>query len=184
VVEGDDDAVLAARARRGDVDAYALLVERHQRTAVRLAQVVSGIPADAEDIAQDAFVKGYLALRRFREGSAFRPWLLAIVANEARNRRRGRGRRDHYELVLADDRTGARPPESPGDRVASDDERARLLAAVRALPARQRDVVACRYLLELSEAETATVLGLASGTVKSHLSRGLDRLRRELADGR
>jgi RNA polymerase sigma-70 factor (ECF subfamily) len=179
----DDDAALAARARRGDVDAYADLVRRHQHLAVRLAQVVAGQAAEAEDIAQDAFVKGYRRLDRFREGAPFRPWLLAIVANEARNRRRSHGRRRHHELRLADDRSLRGAGTAPEYEAVADDERHRLLAAVQALPARQRDVVACRYLLELSEAETAAVLGLGPGTVKSHLSRGLDRLRRELTDG-
>ena len=178
--DDDDDSRLVARAQAGDADAYAVLVERHQRTAVRLAHVVSGVPADAEDIAQDAFVKGWHRLDRVREGAPFRPWLLAIVANEARNRRRGRGRRDHYELVLATDRTGAATPRRPDAAVEAEAERRTLLAALRSLPVRQREVVACRYLLELSEAETAAVLGLAPGTVKSHLSRGLDRLRSEL----
>jgi RNA polymerase sigma-70 factor (ECF subfamily) len=183
VVGDDDDAELASRARAGDLDAYAQLVRRHQRVAVRLAQVVSGLGDEAEDIAQDAFVKGHRRIDRFRDGAPFRPWLLAIVANEARNRRRGRGRRRHYELALADDRALAGSPVAPEPSAVAADRRARLLAALQALPDRQRDVVACRYLLELSEAETADVLGLAAGTVKSHLSRGLDRLRRELDDG-
>jgi RNA polymerase sigma-70 factor (ECF subfamily) len=183
VPEGEDeDAELVGRARAGDVDAYAALVRRHQRVAVRVAQVVSGLGDEAEDIAQDAFVKGHRRLDRFREGAPFRPWLLAIVANEARNRRRGRGRRRHYELALADDRALAAAPAAPEASAVADDRRRRVLAAVLALPERQRDVVGCRYLLELSEAETAAVLGLAPGTVKSHLSRGLDRLRRELGD--
>ena len=179
MVDGDDDADLVARARTGDVDAYTALVERHQHLAVRVAQVVSGLSADAEDIAQEALVKGFERLDRCREGAPFRPWLLAIVANEARNRRRARGRRAHWELALAADRSFEATAEAP-DAVADDDRR-RLLDAVRSLPDRQRDVVACRYLLELSEAETATVLGISGGSVKSHLSRGLDRLRRELA---
>jgi RNA polymerase sigma factor (sigma-70 family) len=179
-----DDAALAALATAGDVDAYATLVRRHQRTAVRLAQVLSGAPADAEDIAQEAFVKGYRSLHRFRADAPFRPWLLTIVANEARNRRRAGGRRDHYELTLASDRTSAAPAPSPEGNVLAAAERDGLLSAVRALPRRQRDVVACRYLLELSEAETATVLGLSPGTVKSHLSRALARLRKEVTDER
>jgi RNA polymerase sigma-70 factor (ECF subfamily) len=181
VVEGgDDDAALAGRARAGDIGAYAELVARHQRTAVRLAHVVSGSPSDAEDIAQEAFVKGYRSLDRVRPGAPFRPWLLAIVANEARNRRRGRGRRDRYELTLAADRSTPSTEAASDLAAVAEVERQRLLDAVRALPVRQRDVVACRYLLELSVGETATVLGLSAGSVKSHLSRGLDRLRREL----
>ncbi len=180
---GDDDAPLVERARAGDTRAFSVLVERHQRAAVRLAQALSGLPADAEDIAQEAFVKGYRSLHRFRAGAPFRPWLLTIVANEARNRRRATGRRGHYELTLVEDRSQRVDVSSPEVATEVDARRAQLLTAVAGLPTRQRDVVACRYLLELSEAETAEVLGVSAGTVKSHLARALDRLRQEVGDG-
>jgi RNA polymerase sigma factor (sigma-70 family) len=179
---GDDDAPLVERARAGDPRAFSALVERHQRAAVRLAQALSGLPADAEDIAQEAFVKGYRSLDRFRPGAPFRPWLLTIVANEARNRRRAAGRRGHYELRLVEDRSRRSEVGSPEIATEVGAQRAQLLAAVAGLPPRQRDVVACRYLLELSEAETAQVLGVSAGTVKSHLARALDRLREEVDD--
>src|SRR5437870_6047066 len=82
---------LVERARRGDVGAYETLVRRYQDVAVRTAYVVAG-GTEAQDAAQEAFVKAYLALGRFRRGAAFRPWLLRIVANEAINRRRVAGR--------------------------------------------------------------------------------------------
>jgi RNA polymerase sigma-70 factor (ECF subfamily) len=179
----DEEDLLVARARAGDVTAYGELVRRHQAAACRLAALVGGVAADAEDVAQEAFVKAFAALPGFRLGSPFRPWMLAIVANEARNRRRATGRRHHHEQ-----RSALLPPvetaASPEAATVGAEDRAALLAAVQALPDRQRDVVACRYLLELSEADTATVLGLSAGTVKSHLSRGLARLREELGDER
>jgi RNA polymerase sigma-70 factor (ECF subfamily) len=76
---------------------------------------------------------------------------------------------------------GEHSTPSPETRLLDADERRQLLAAVRRLPRRQREVIACRYLLELSEAETAQVLAVAAGTVKSRLSRGLRRLRADLA---
>ncbi|CAA9490528.1 MAG: RNA polymerase sigma factor RpoE, partial [uncultured Solirubrobacteraceae bacterium] len=93
-----EDAELIVRARSGDRDAYGMLVQRHQRIAFRTAYAVCGDAADAEDAAQDAFVKAYRALGRFRDGSPWRPWLLTIVANEARNRRRSAGRREHLAV--------------------------------------------------------------------------------------
>ncbi|MDP9321875.1 MAG: siderophore-interacting protein, partial [Chloroflexota bacterium] len=75
------------RARRGDQDAYGELVTRYQALAARVAYVITASPAEAEDVTQDAFVKAYYALDRFREGAPFRPWLLRIVANEAKNRK-------------------------------------------------------------------------------------------------
>src|SRR6266516_3287793 len=94
--EGD----LVERARAGDVVAYEALVRRYQDVAVRIAYVVAG-PADAQDAAQEAFVKAYYGLPRFRQGAAFRPWLLRIVANEAINRRRAAGRQAALALRAA-----------------------------------------------------------------------------------
>src|SRR5919107_741100 len=87
------DAELIARARAGDDHAFGMLVARHQTVAFRTAYVICGQAGDAEDAAQDAFIKARGAMKRFREGAPFRPWLLTIVANEARNRRRAAGRR-------------------------------------------------------------------------------------------
>ena len=80
-VEGrpTEDAVLVERSRNGDQDAYGELVTRYQAIAARTAYVITGTAADAEDVAQDAFVKAYYALDGFRSGAPFRPWLLRIV---------------------------------------------------------------------------------------------------------
>ncbi|HCO03013.1 MAG TPA: hypothetical protein DIT48_06580, partial [Actinobacteria bacterium] len=86
-----EDHELVERARRGDVHAYEELVRRYQRLALRTAAVITGRD-DAPDAAQEAFVKAYRSLDRFREGAAFRPWLLRIVANEAINRVRSNRR--------------------------------------------------------------------------------------------
>src|SRR3712207_1095049 len=112
-VEGrprDEDG-LVERARRGDTAAYEELVHRYQGIAFRTAYVVAGSASDAEDAAQEAFVKAYRALGRFRPGAPFRPWLLQIVVNEARNRRRSAGRRGGLELRPAAERPsgGAAP---------------------------------------------------------------------------
>ena len=87
-----EDAEVLARVREGDRDAYAELVHRHAPVALRTATLL-GAGADAEDVVQEAFVKAYGALGRFRDGAAFRPWLLRIVANETENLHRSAGRR-------------------------------------------------------------------------------------------
>jgi RNA polymerase sigma-70 factor (ECF subfamily) len=152
-------------------------VARHQGAATRLAAVIGG-SADADDIAQEAFVKAYRALDRFRPGAPFSPWLMRIVANEARNHRRASGRRARLALrvVPADD--GGPTPE---DQFVVSHRRAALLDALDVLPERDRLVLSCRFLLGLSEAETAAVLDCAPGTVKSRTSRALERLRARLA---
>jgi RNA polymerase sigma-70 factor (ECF subfamily) len=177
-VEARDDSALVARARNGDQAAFAELVAAHQEVAFRAAYLVTGGAAEAEDAAQEGFVKAFHALGRFREGAPFRPWLLAIVANEARNRRRSAGRR--AGLVL---RARAQPVAVAGS--AEDEALARLgreelLRAVERLRPADREVVSYRYLLGLGEAETAHALGCPPGTVKSRLSRALERLRAEL----
>ena len=170
--------------RAGDRDAYAELVRRHAPTAVRTAALL-GAGAEAEDVVQEAFVKAYAGLGRFRTGSAFRPWLLQIVANETRNLHRAAGRRAARERsawVRTEPLLAAAAPEDPAAAVLSGERRGELMRGLSHLSGPQRRVVVCRYLLDLDEAETATVLGWPRGTVKSRLHRALRRLGEALAD--
>jgi RNA polymerase sigma-70 factor (ECF subfamily) len=168
---------LVARAQRGDVDAYERIVETYQGIAFRVAYLVCGDAAEAEDAAQDGLMKAFRALPRFRPGAPLRPWLLQIVANEARNRRRSAGRRATLALrAAAETRPGDAAP-SPEAAVLGAEQHDELIAAVNGLREEERLVVACRYFLELSETETAAALDLRPGTVKSRLSRALDHLR-------
>jgi RNA polymerase sigma factor (sigma-70 family) len=175
----DSEAALVERARGGDAVAYGALVRAHQDIAFRVACLAGGSAADAEEAAQDGFVKAWRALPRFRAGAPFRPWLLAIVANEARNRRRAAGRRAGLALRAADEARHRPDPAglSPEALVLDDARHDALLAALGELDERDRAVLTCRYLLELSEAETAAALGCRRGTVKSRTSRALARLR-------
>jgi RNA polymerase sigma-70 factor (ECF subfamily) len=170
--------MLVERACRGDPAAFEELVLTYQSLAFRTAFVIAGDAADAEEAAQDGFVKAHRALRRFRRGQPFRPWLLAIVANEARNRRRSRGRRAALALRAAAEPGGA--GNDPEEAALAAERRERILTAVERLRDDDRDVLACRYLLELSEDETAAALGIARGTVKSRTHRALSRLEEEL----
>jgi RNA polymerase sigma factor (sigma-70 family) len=177
-----EDSVLIARAVRGDSAAYEEIVKRYQQVAFRTAYVVTGSAPDAEDAAQEAFVNAFRALDRFRPDAPFRPWLLRIVANEARNRVRSSGRRQHLDLRLAE---GFRPGDaapSPEAVAVAADERRRLLGLVNAMSDEDRRVIACRYFLELNSEETAAALGVREGTVKSRLSRALARLRPQVQE--
>ena len=179
----DDDATLIDRTRRGDVAAYELLVRRYQDVAVRVAHVLCG-PDEARDVAQEGLVKAWRALPRFRDGAPFRPWLLRIVANEARNARRGAGRRARLALRAFEDRPSGDAAPSPEEAVLTTERRRLVLAALEDLAESDREVISCRYFAGLSEAETAAVLGCRVGTVKSRLSRARARLRARLdADG-
>jgi len=172
-----DDGELFARAQRGETAAYEEIVQRYQQVAFRTAYVITGSAADAEDAAQEGFVKAYRALATFRQGAEPRPWLLRIVANEARNRVRSAGRRHQLELRLAEGfRPGGAAPSPEAAALAAEDRR-RLLGLVNELGDEDRLVIASRYFLELSGEETAEALGIPEGTVKSRLSRALARLR-------
>ncbi len=176
-----EDAALVERARGGDGAAYESLVRRYQDLAVRTAYLIVGDADDAEDAAQEAFVKAYYALVRFHAGAPFRPWLLRIVANEARNRLKAAGRRGALALRAAG--TGAQPLPSPEAAALDAERRLALLRALEGLREEDRLVIAYRYLFDLSEAEAADALGRPRGTVKSRLSRALARLRAGLSAG-
>ena len=147
-------------------------MREHQQIAFRAAYLVTGSAADAEDAAQEGFVKAWRALGRFRRGAPFRPWLLAIVVNEARNRRRQAGRQAALALRSFDPR--AHDVEAA---VSGQAERERVMRLVADMKEEDRLAIGCRYFLELSEEETAAALGWPRGTVKSRLARALGRLR-------
>jgi RNA polymerase sigma-70 factor (ECF subfamily) len=172
-----EDGELIERAAGGDVGAFEVLVARHQGVALRVAHGIAG--PDAEDVVQEAFVKAFRALPRFRPGSPFRPWVLRIVANEARNARR-RGTRQEQLRVRAGSQAVTTVAATPEEAAESEHDRRRLADAVASLSGTDREVIALRWFAGLSEAEMAVALGCRPGTVKSRLSRAHDRLREVL----
>jgi RNA polymerase sigma factor (sigma-70 family) len=171
------DSELITRARRGEFGAFEELVRRYEATAVRVASVVCG-SAGAEDAVQEGFIRVFRSLDRFDDRRPFRPWLLRIVVNVAKNRVRADQR--HAHLVL---RAPSEPDTSADagiDSVLAAERRAALAAALARLPERDRVVLACRWFEGMSEQEIATTLGVRPGTVKSRLSRAMTRLRGEL----
>ncbi len=179
----DTESGLVERARRGDVRAFEEIVRRYQDVAFRLAYTILGSPEEAEDAAQEGFVRAYHALDRFRLDAPLRPWLLTIVANAARTRRASAARRPTLTLHLqaAATHPSDDPAQSPEAVALIAEKRRDLLDAVNALRDDDQRVIAYRYFLDLSEAEMAEILGCARGTVKSRLSRALGRLRQQLA---
>jgi RNA polymerase sigma factor (sigma-70 family) len=153
-----------------------VLVARYTLRAHRAAFLL-GAGQEADDVVQEAFVKAFRHLPRFRLGEPFGPWLLRIVANETRNLTRSRRRRAALELRLGTADADGTATGAPIDQVLAAERRAVLVAAVNALPDRQRQVLVCRYFLDLSEAETAQVLAWPLGSVKSRTWRALNRLR-------
>lgn len=172
------DTELVARARAGDAAAFGALVGRYQVAAMRLAAAISGSVDAAADIAQEAFVKAHRALPKLADPAMVRPWMLRIVANEAKNVLRGQARRRRRELRYGSWVLAA-TPDPEASALEADDARG-LAAAFGRIAARDRQVLAYRYFAGLSEAETARALDIATGTVKSRTARALARLRAEM----
>jgi len=150
-------------------------VRRYQEAAFRAAFLVLRDADEAQDAAQEGLVKAYKAIRSFRTGREFRPWLLRIVMNQAltmlRSRRRGAAAAERLAVH-------ERPLAHSIDETMIDRERARLIwAALESLREQERVVVYLRYFLGLPERELAEYLGCAPGTVKSRLHRSLRKLR-------
>lgn len=172
-------------------------MRRYQTIAFRTAYLITGDASDAEDAAQVGFLNAWKAIGRFEPdparrsprrprpatvqstpvASPFRPWILQIVANEASNRRSARGRHPTLALSAVEDRPADEPARSPEAAALAAERETALLAAVNALGPDDRLVIACRYFLDLSEAETAATIGVPAGTVKSRLFRALRRAR-------
>ena len=169
-------------AQQGDAAAYEALVRRYQAVAFRTAWLILGDVDDAHDVTQSGFLKAWLGLASVDPGRSFQPWLLTIVANEARNRRRSRRR--WLARVLPEDRvellaeTGPSLEQSVSDR----DEVAAVLRELARMEETDRLTLWCRHVLGMSEQETADVMACAVGTVKSRTHRALERLRARLGE--
>lgn len=172
------DGELVARARRGDLGAFEALVRRYESTAIRVASVVCG-SAGAEDAAQEGFIRAYRSLGRFDVTRPFRPWLLRIVVNVAKNRVRAEERQ--LQLTLRSPVPGSAADAGP-DAVLAEERRVALAQALARLPERDRVMIACRWFEDMSEREIAATLAIRPGTVKSRLSRAMTRLRAELQE--
>jgi RNA polymerase sigma-70 factor (ECF subfamily) len=178
------DTDLIGRARQGDTIAYDLLVQQYQESVFRLAYLLLGDSDDAKDVAQETFIRAFRSLNRFDETRPFRPWLLQIAANLARNQHRAVSR----YLAVLQRMIWAHPDQftpQAGSNMPEAESQA-LWQTVQQLNKPDREIIYLRYFLELSEAETAQTLGIAHGTVKSRLHRALGRLRlimKDEADG-
>lgn len=172
---GED--LLIARSRDGDTRAFDLLVEKYQDRVYDLAYRITGHHDDAQDAAQEAFVKAYLALRTFRGDAAFSTWLHRIAVNAAYDGVRRRPPAGPHPVEVA----GA-SADPLGDRAERIEAQERILRAIAALPLEQRAVVALRDIQGWSYEEIAAIAEIPVGTVRSRLARGREALKAALAD--
>lgn len=169
-----DEPTLIRRAQNGDTAAWEPLVLAHQQAVFRYAYLLLGDPDEAEDAAQETFLRAWRYLSRFDPARPLRPWLLSITSNLASNRRRSTGR---YFSALMRAFRDEPPPASLEEKSAQRLQADQLREAVQTLNATDRQIVYLRYFLDLSVAETAETLNIAQGTVKSRLNRALDKLK-------
>jgi RNA polymerase sigma-70 factor, ECF subfamily len=169
-----DEAALVRDAANGDTAAWESLVVIHQEAVFRLAYLLLGDPEDAKDVAQEAFLRAWKHLHSFDAERPLRPWLLRISANLARNHRRSAGR---YFAALLRAFQEQPIPERIEEQNAHSLQAHELWKAVQRLNELDQQIVYLRYFLDLPVAETAEVLNVPEGTVKSRLSRALEKLR-------
>ena len=170
-----DESTLIQRAANGDTSAWEPLMLAHQQAVFRFAYLLLGDADDAEDIAQESFLRAWNHLKRFDPALPLRPWLLSITANLSRNRRRSAGR--YVSALMRAFRE--QPKEPPPEAInAQNTEANDLWRAVRQLDLPDQQIIYLRYFLDLPVSETAEALQIAEGTVKSRLSRALEKLRK------
>lgn len=175
--EADREAIEACR--RGEREAFDRLVERYQRDVYRLCYRFANNHEDANDLAQEAFIKAYRALDRFRGDSAFSTWLYRIAVNTCLNWKA-------LKKPLIDELPEALADGKPGiESRLVDDERARQLrAAIERLPEKQRATLILKTYHDMTHEEVASVLGASVGTVKANFFHALGNLKRILAGAR
>jgi RNA polymerase sigma-70 factor (ECF subfamily) len=172
------------RAKEGDEVAWRALVRQHQEAVFRLAYLLLHDADDAEDVAQETFIRAYHALDRFESARPLRPWLLEITRNQCYNwgralrRRLAAVQRWGQAVSTAGPAAGLTIDTDPNEQVMQQWKANMLWQAVRQLNVRDQEVVYLRCFLELSVEETSQTLNVAPGTVKSRLWRALERLRR------
>lgn len=170
----DSDHELVDRARRDDQDGFRLIVEKYQRRMIGLVWGLVGDDGDAEDVAQEAFLRAFRSLRTFRGESSFRSWLFQIALNTARTHRQTHQRRLEDAVGGTTELDLTADPRRADDRLIARDGLRRAMAT---LPAELREAVVLRDVNGLDYREIAAVLAVPIGTVESRIFRGRARLR-------
>jgi RNA polymerase sigma-70 factor (ECF subfamily) len=180
---GPDDGALVAASQQGDQAAFGEIVRRYQRAVHRLAWSLTRNASDADDLAQETFVRAWGAIARFETGQPLYPWLARIVTNQAYSLFRHRKRRPEESIephVEAGRQWGV--DDDPSEHSARDEHHARLRECFGELAPEHQAVLSLRVMQDLSYEEIASALAVPIGTVMSRLSRARAELRRRLAE--
>lgn len=184
---GDQDHDIVSRCRKGDVEAFGILVERHQRKMFNIAYRMTGDYDEAGEIVQEAFLSAFRAIKKFRGEATFTTWMTGIVINHAKNRLKKMRTRAHFEPVSLDDPSDAYDgnprfdPPSAGmsalERLEKKDREEAVQESINSLDEEYREVLILRDIQEFSYEEIGAILKIPDGTVKSRISRARDALR-------
>jgi RNA polymerase sigma-70 factor (ECF subfamily) len=193
VTAEESDLVLVKRVQRGDKTAFDLLVRKYQHKVVKLVLRYVRNPAEAEDIAQEAFIKAYRALPQFRGDSAFYTWMYRIAINTAKNSLASRDRSPiAYDLDLTDPeeshsvQTKLQDPDTPEGMALTEEIRGIVNSAIEGLPEELKTAIVLRELDGLSYEEIAAAMECPVGTVRSRIFRAreaIDKRLREVFEG-
>jgi len=179
----DPDLHLIARCKSGDREAFAQLVARHRDGVYSFVRHVVGHEADAQDLAQETFVRAFAAMARFRTGAAFEPWLYTIASNLCRSHfRKLRFRPLSLDVSGAVETVAATLASDPAATAMQREQDRRLRAAIRALPPEQRMIVVLRHLQSHSYQQIAEIVGLPVSTIEHRLRAARKVLRTALDD--
>jgi RNA polymerase sigma-70 factor (ECF subfamily) len=183
------DRVLITRCQRGDIEAFNLLVQRYERVVFNFAYRLAGNYDDANDVAQDAFVRAYSAIHTFRGDSAFSTWIFRITTNlylDEKKRRKTRNATSLDEVIALEESSVERQIEDPSptpEEVLTNNERSDLIAkAIQSLPEFQRTMVVLYHVENKAYEEIAEIMDLPIGTVKSRLNRARLALKDKLSE--
>ena len=186
----DEDREYVMLCRTGDLDAFGVLVRRHQKKMLNIAFRMTGDYEDACDVVQEAFLSAYRMIKKFRGEAKFSTWLYGIVVNHARNRIRSIRSKARHESVSLDDKPDAKegagamePPSrecSAVDLLIQKETRAKVQQCINSLEEEHREVLVLRDIQGFSYDEISIMLKIPEGTVKSRLSRARDALRNSL----
>ena len=187
--DSESDLVLVRRVQRGDKSAFDLLVRKYQHKVVKLVLRYVRNPAEAEDIAQEAFIKAYRALPQFRGDSAFYTWMYRIAINTAKNSLASRDRSPiRYDLDLTDPEEShsvqarLQDPDTPEGMALTEEIRLIVNSAIDALPEELKTAIVLRELDGLSYEEIAAAMECPVGTVRSRIFRAREAIDKRLRD--
>ena len=183
----DDDTDFVSRCQRGDIDAFEVLVKRHQKKMLNIVYRITGDYDDACEVVQEAFLSAYRALNKFRGDAKFSTWLTGITVNHAKNRLRQTQSRSYHEVVSIDDpvetESGQLAYDPPAQEISAIEQleqkevQQKVQECIGGLDKDQRQVLVLRDIEEFSYDEIGLILKIPGGTVKSRLSRARDALK-------